>query len=130
MDGLSCRESLAEKATIIIEQELETFNRSRCRRDAFPIINKLRDHLASIRSKALVVSDGDSERDTHLLAASLFHDSRVVLEETAVYFENPTEFSIIESVLEKLFKLNHKSYYFCKDEVTKGDQPSGVRIEP
>ena len=73
-DGRKARESEADAARRIIEEEVSAFLQERAERAAVPALARLRGHFESVRAQALVDAGGDAEKATRLLVNRLLHD--------------------------------------------------------
>ncbi len=106
--GRRLRETEAEKASRIIEQELSVYAASIQARQASPLINRLREHVADIRQQALVDAKGDAEKATHLMSSRLLHGPTVALRDGAMDGEEDCMIEL-ERALERLFPLNYQT---------------------
>lgn len=104
MKGMSHRESEADRANAIVEEELQLYYRSRAERSAVPLVSRLREHVEVLRRQALDESNGDAEKATHLLINRLLHDPSVALRNIAAS-GNEAELYTMERVIEHVFQL-------------------------
>ena len=100
MEGRAGRESEAGSAWAIVDTDVATFLRGQAERSAVPAVNKLRNHVESIREQALV--GGDAEKATRLLVKRLLHAPSGALRETT----HSGEDLMMEKAIEKLFGLD------------------------
>ena len=82
-DGRKARESEADAARRIIEEEVSAFLQERAERAAVPALARLRSHFESVRAQALADAGGDAEKATRLLINRLLHDPTRLLREIA-----------------------------------------------
>ena len=82
-DGRKARESEADAARRIIEEEVAAFLQERAERAAVPALARLRGHFESVRAQALADAGGDAEKATRLLINRLLHDPTRLLREIA-----------------------------------------------
>ncbi len=108
MDGLSHRESEADRANAIVEEELQLFVRNKAERAAVPALNRLRSHVEALRQQALAEAKGDADKATHILTNRLLHDPSTVLRNIAAG-GSEAELYTAERVIEQLFQLNQQS---------------------
>ena len=74
MAGRVTRESVAEGAEKVIDEEVEAFLRGRAERAAVPALNDLRGHFEDIREQVLAEAGDDADKATRLLVNRLLHD--------------------------------------------------------
>ncbi len=102
MEGRAGRESEAGAAWAIVDQDVATFRRGQTERTAVPAVNRLRNHVETIREQALLDAGGDAEKATRLLVRRLLHAPSGALRETA----HSGDDQVMERAIERLFGLD------------------------
>ena len=102
MAGRSTRESVAEGATKIVEEEVQAFLQGRAERVAVPALNDLRGHFEEVREQVLAEAGGDADKATRLLVNRLLHEPSEAMRADAA---ESGGWAAVESVIRRLFGL-------------------------
>ena len=108
MAGRVTRESAAEGATKIIDEEIGNFLQGRAERVAVPALNDLRGHFEEVREQVLAQSGNDADKATRLLVNRLLHDPSQVMRADAAGAAAGNDaggWSAVEDVIRRLFGL-------------------------
>jgi len=109
MAGRVTRESAAEGAAKIIDEEIGNFLQGRAERVAVPALNDLRGHFEEVREQVLAESGNDADKATRLLVNRLLHDPSQVMRADAAGTDEGNDavgWSAVEDVIRRLFGLN------------------------
>ncbi len=102
MAGRVTRESAAEGAEHVIDEEVEAFLRGRAERAAVPALNELRGHFESVRREVLEEAGDDADKATRLLVNRLLHDPSEAMRGEAA---DGGAWASVEGVIRRLFGL-------------------------
>jgi len=105
MAGRVTRESAAEGATRIVDEEIGNFLQGRAERVAVPALNDLRGHFEAVREQVLAVTGNDADKATRLLVNRLLHDPSQVMRADAADKNDAGGWSAVEDVIRRLFGL-------------------------
>ncbi len=103
MAGRVTRESAAEGAEKVIDEELEAFLRGRAERVAVPALSELRGHFEDVREQVLAEAGDDADKATRLLVNRLLHDPSEAMRGEAA---DGGAWASVEGVIRRLFGLN------------------------
>ena len=99
--GRQARESGAERALAILDEELAAFRSARAERRAVPAVTALRSHFETVRQEVLQNGKLDAEAATRLLVNRLLHDPSETLRRAAA--EAASDQDGLERSLRRLF---------------------------
>ncbi len=106
MAGRVTRESAADGAAKIIDDEVRAFLLGRAERVAVPALNDLRGHFEDVREQVLAEAGDDAEKATRLLVNRLLHDPSEAMRADAA---EGGAWSAVEDVVRRLFGLKGPS---------------------
>ncbi|NQU60179.1 MAG: glutamyl-tRNA reductase [Rhodospirillales bacterium] len=102
MAGRSTRESAAEGATKVVEEEVQAFLQGRSERAAVPALNDLRGHFEEVREQVLAEAGDDADKATRLLVNRLLHEPSESMRADAA---ESGGWAAVEGVIRRLFGL-------------------------